>query len=487
VRNGDIIADRFRVVEKAGSGGMGTVYRGVDLTTNAPVAIKVLRRDAELHAERFRREAAVLSRLSHVGIVRHIDHGVEPGSVRYLVQEWINGSTLHARMQRVGLSAPESLIVGTGVAWALAEAHRHGVVHRDIKPTNLMLENGDIERVKVLDFGTARRNDEALNLTLKGSAVGTPGYMAPEQVRGNMTADARADVFALGCVLYECLTGMRAFPGQSELAVRAKIAMSEPPPVRAFCPEAGDNLAELVHRMLAKNPDRRPTDGAETAALLQGVGRVRGSERRRLGQVSRDEETPAPAGGPAPFVQVGDPWTAAPVAHPEAEELALGSGATARELCCVVMASGAQADVATIADAPGAMDEKNRETRSLLAATGGRVEIFADGTVIVSFRGIDDAHGSVRRAAQAALALARVFPGALVAMSSGWRQGEPMSGLETAIDTGSMTLEAAEEGSVAMPAPGGAVQLDQLTARLLSGFSEFEVVSAYGSWFLRVQ
>jgi len=115
---GDLIANRFRIIEKAGSGGMGTVYRGVDLTTNEPVAIKVLRRDAEIHAERFVREAAVLAGLSHAGIVSLIDHGVEPGAVRYLVQEWINGTTLRARMLRVGLTAPESVTVALGVGQA---------------------------------------------------------------------------------------------------------------------------------------------------------------------------------------------------------------------------------------------------------------------------------------------------------------------------------------------------------------------------------
>src|SRR5688572_9964203 len=224
---GDVVANRFRIEEIAGTGGMGTVYRATDLAAGGSVALKTLAGIGERDAARFAREAAVLAELVHPGIVRYIAHGLTAEHEHYIAMEWVEGETLHDRLKRGRMALGEAVVFGRAVAEALAAAHARGVVHRDIKPMNLVLPGGDSARVKVLDFGIARHIHQAGVLTHTGAVVGTPGYMAPEQVRGLTDIDARTDVFSLGCVLYRALTGMPAFGGDQSLAVLAKILVED--------------------------------------------------------------------------------------------------------------------------------------------------------------------------------------------------------------------------------------------------------------------
>src|SRR5262249_44843238 len=159
-----------------------------------------------------------------------------------------------------------SISLAARVADALAAAHARGVVHRDIKPSNLFLPDGDIARVKVLDFGVARMSGGArAEASLTAGRVGTPRYMAPEQARGEKEIDARADVFSLGCVLYACLAGRAAFLGDDEIGVLAKILLEDPPRVREVKPGVPKPVDDLVMRMLSKDPAGRPQDGAALA------------------------------------------------------------------------------------------------------------------------------------------------------------------------------------------------------------------------------
>src|SRR5262249_34890757 len=153
-----------------------------------------------------KREARLLAELRHPAIVRYESHGVTPAGEPYLVMEWLAGETLSERLFRGTLSVEEAVVLGRRVAEAPSAAHERGVLHRDIKPDNLFLSEGMIERVKVVDFGIARTGAAARVVTRTGVLVGTVGYMAPEQVRGELDADARVDVFSLGCVLFEALT-----------------------------------------------------------------------------------------------------------------------------------------------------------------------------------------------------------------------------------------------------------------------------------------
>src|SRR5262249_8006718 len=221
----------------------------------------------------------LLARLDDPGIVRYITHGVEGGS-QYLVMEWVAGETLARRMQASGLTVDESVELTSQAAQALAVAHRHGVVHRDVKPDNFVFVRAPRMRVKLVDFGLARAGGDWPALTRSGVLLGTPGYMAPEQARGQRDIDARADVFALGCVLYECLTGRAAFEGGNQLALRTKILLGEPLPVADFCPEAPMRVVTLVERMLAKDRELRPADAGVVAAELATVAPIGATIRR---------------------------------------------------------------------------------------------------------------------------------------------------------------------------------------------------------------
>src|SRR5688572_8958755 len=284
MRAGELVADRFALERVAGSGGMGTVYRARDRATGAAVALKVVVAVDSLRAERFARESRILAQLSHPGIVRYIAHGTTLGGEAYLVMEWLEGEDLADRLARGPLTVEQAIALAARVADALAAAHTRGVIHRDIKPSNLFLPDGDIARVKVLDFGVARVAGGArLEQSLTAGRVGTPRYMAPEQARGDKEVDARADIFSLGCVLYACLTGRAAFLGEDEIGVLAKILLEDPPRVREVAHGVPRPVDALVMRMLAKDPAARPESGVALAQELAALGTV-GAERSVPGQ-----------------------------------------------------------------------------------------------------------------------------------------------------------------------------------------------------------
>ncbi|WP_437720284.1 protein kinase domain-containing protein [Sorangium sp. So ce861] len=274
---GRLLDGRFEIAEVAGSGGMGTVYRALDRASGAVVAIKLLRNVEPRAQARFAREALALSRMQHPHIVRYATHGVAPTGEPYLAMEWLSGESLADRLSRQRLRVGESVALARAVADALGAAHARGIVHRDIKPSNLFLVEGEPEKVKLLDFGIARLPDATAQLTQTAAAMGTPGYMAPEQVRAEREVlDARADVFSLGCVLFECLTGQRAFRAQHAMALLWKLLLEDPPRARELEPDVPPALDELLARMLAKDPSARPEDGAAVARCLESLGAMEG-------------------------------------------------------------------------------------------------------------------------------------------------------------------------------------------------------------------
>jgi serine/threonine protein kinase len=193
---GAIFADRFVIEAEAGAGGMGRVYSAVDRIGGEIVALKVLSAEDGASVERFSREAQVLSKLSHPGVVRYVDHGVTAEGKRYIAMEWLEGESLSQRLSRQPLTLAESVQVTRRVAEALSEAHRIGIVHRDIKPSNIFVVGGDIARVKLLDFGIARRLRDDVAVTRTGMLVGSWAYMAPEQALGSKDVDARRRFWA---------------------------------------------------------------------------------------------------------------------------------------------------------------------------------------------------------------------------------------------------------------------------------------------------
>ena len=271
----------YEVVALLGSGGMGDVYQARDTRLDRIVALKLLHADLAARSEgrlRFEREARAISALNHPHICTLFDVGEHEG-VDYLVMELVEGDTLAARLRRGALSIADAVEYAAQIADALAAAHRRGLVHRDLKPANVMITAGG---VKLLDFGLAGLRPGAEWLggtnaeapTADGAVLGTVQYMAPEQLQGR-TVDARADVFALGAVLYEMLTGRRAFERESAAQSVAAVLDSDPPLVADMRPDVPRALAWAIDQCLAKDPDRRWESASDLSRYLRGAGSTR--------------------------------------------------------------------------------------------------------------------------------------------------------------------------------------------------------------------
>jgi eukaryotic-like serine/threonine-protein kinase len=267
---GELIAGRYELEELVGSGGMSSVYRAHDRLLERNVALKVLHEqftgDGD-HVERFRREARAVAQLSHPNIVTVIDRG-EQDSRQFIVFEYIPGENLKGLVERTGpLPERDALRLGLQVARGLAFAHGQGLVHRDVKPQNVLLtEEG---RAKVTDFGIARSLDVAGGLTRTGTVMGTSDYIAPEQARG-AHVDELSDVYSLGAVLYELLAGEVPFSGDNFVAVAMRHINEPPPSVRERRPDVSPRLDAAIRRAMAKDPGDRFRSMDELAAELQG-------------------------------------------------------------------------------------------------------------------------------------------------------------------------------------------------------------------------
>jgi predicted Ser/Thr protein kinase len=254
---GEIVAERYELEELVGHGGMSSVYRAHDSLLERYVALKVLHEqynEDDDFVERFKREARLVAQLQHPNIVTVIDRGEQAGR-QYIVFEYIEGENLKELVVRRGrLELREALEIAIEVARALGFAHEHGLVHRDVKPQNVLL-NGD-GRAKVTDFGIARSLDVEQGVTQTGTVLGTSNYIAPEQASGKHV-DQHSDVYSLGVVLYEMLTGQLPFPGESFVAVALKHVNEPPPSVLDVRGDIPIRVAEAVDRALEKDPEER--------------------------------------------------------------------------------------------------------------------------------------------------------------------------------------------------------------------------------------
>jgi serine/threonine protein kinase len=271
---GQTLGGRYRVTSLLGSGGMGAVYRAEHMELRKTVALKVLNQEMASHREaalRFEREAMVSAQIQHPNVVSATDSGRLPDGSLYLVLEYVSGRSLRDLVNAEGrLAPPRALAIGAQIAEALGAAHRAQVVHRDLKPGNVMLltEENNPEFVKVLDFGLARvAGDSAPGepLTRTGSVFGTPEYMSPEQARGEVV-DHRADLYALGVILYELLSGRQPFMAPELVAILIKHIQEAPPPLPADVPVP---IAQYVMSLLDKEPSRRPGDARQVAKALR--------------------------------------------------------------------------------------------------------------------------------------------------------------------------------------------------------------------------
>ena len=254
-----IVDERYLLESEGLRGGMGTVFEARDLKTEEKVALKLLRRPSDAIRHRFEREIRVLAKLQHPGIVRYLNHGTSGDGDLYLVMDWLDGLDLAGYLRCDRLSVEETVILGMRISEALEVAHSNRLIHRDIKPSNLFLVGNDVRRVTLIDFGIVHDSNSGTFLTSTGLTVGTPGYMAPEQILDDLDVDHRADIFSLGCVMYECLTGTHYFSGRNVVAVLAKLT-DEEHDLRPRLYDIGLNtaLADLLSEMLARRPEQRP-------------------------------------------------------------------------------------------------------------------------------------------------------------------------------------------------------------------------------------
>ncbi|WEB44573.1 protein kinase [Streptomyces yunnanensis] len=272
-----MLGSRYELIERLGRGGMGTVHRAIDHRLRRTVAVKLMSPELAHHPEaraRFQREAHAVAALNHPAVATIHDVGVEPdeeGPRPFLVMEYVAGSTLAESLRTAPLPVAQAVTVACQVLDALDHSHQHGIVHRDIKPSNIMLTGPTT--VKVLDFGIAKALAEAATrLTGSGVAPGTPAYLSPEQISG-VEIDHRADLYAMGCLLYELLTGAPPFRADSPFAVMHQHLFTEPVPLTRVRPQIPPAVAAVVARALRKDPAERFEDAAAMrAALTDALG-----------------------------------------------------------------------------------------------------------------------------------------------------------------------------------------------------------------------
>jgi serine/threonine protein kinase len=464
---GEKVAERFHVEAFIGAGGMGAVYRAKDEHTGAVVAIKSL-----LHAdgdnERFARESRLLAELHHPGIVPYVAHGVTVDGERWLAMQWLEGEDLAERLDRSGLDLADALEVIRGAADALAAAHARGVVHRDVKPSNLFLEGGDPSRVRLLDFGFARDAGIA-RATLTGAVLGTPGYMAPEQARGEVGVGPAADVFSLGCVAFECLTATRPFVADHALAVVLRIVLEDAPRPRDRRADIPDDLDALVFEMLSKRAADRPKDAAEVARRLADVGAMPPSIRSRTLHLGAQ---PSLTEGEERLVSLVVAATMRRAPGPEVE--------TALETAATVVTDGHLQSTGG-SDRPPPGVPGNVRVHDALAAWqriarehGAHTDVLADGLLVATLGGHGTAADQAARAARCALAFRAAVPHVPMVLTTGRRDVRTRAVVGVAIDRAVelLRIETARRDSDFIPrvAPAPVVTtvlLDDVSAALL--------------------
>jgi hypothetical protein len=411
---------------------MGSIYRAQDVATGTPVAIKLLK-SIDARPKRFDREVRLLAELEHPSIVRYVAHGFTLDGSPYLAMEWLEGEDLSQLLARKGrLPVDEALSYVRQAAEALAVAHGRGVIHRDIKPSNLFVVTGAETRLKVLDFGVARSILGEISTTA-GALVGTPAYMAPEQARGDDAITPSADVYALGCVLYECLTGRPAFSGKHLMGLLARILVGDTPRLSALRSDLSPALDALVTSLLSRDPEQRPSDGE---ALLERLS--------VLSDHASGTSIAVPAGLPA-------------------------GAAREKSLFCVLMiGSGGQRHACGWEDQS---PDVAWQLRSIAVRHEARVELLRQGSALLVFEAQGAANDLAAKAASCALTLTPLFPETSMAIATGlgFNLSESPSG--EVIDRATALLQ--ENTCAANATLDGGVKVDAVTAGLIE--SRFEL------------
>jgi len=396
---GTIVDQRFTLEAQAGTGGMGEVYQAIDSTNGTRVAIKVLRLNEPEAVVRFKREAEVLAALKHRHIVTPITRGVLSTGEPFLAMEWLEGRDLAARLRSGPLSLEDTLLLARHVASALEVAHAHSIVHRDVKPGNLFLCGDRIDRVKLLDFGIARHMGNGATMTRTGMLLGTPYYMAPEQATSGRNVGPPADLFSLGCVLFECLAGQHPFEGEHPMAVLAKIIFEDAPSIRTYLPNINPAVEAFMARLLEKDLSKRFCSASQVidaldALLLEGVHESSDGTNLPTGGITTDEQ---------------------------------------EVVCAIVVDTQVDhLDPQSAALSPNDTLEKpttEHSSWSSLTTLGFRKETLTNGVIVATLSGIGHATDQAARAARGAMLLRDRFPTAHLALATGKARRDGQRGL----------------------------------------------------------
>jgi len=441
---GFVVEGRFRIEHRASVGGTAKVYRATDVTDGSAIALKVLYGEiADDQSERLEREAELLEQLSHPGIVRYVAHGELTTGTSYLAMEWVEGETLSQRLTRVGLTTRESVDLVKRIAETLAYAHGLGVVHRDIKPANLILRDKELDKVVLIDFGIAKGQGGVSSITQVGAVLGTLGYMAPEQARGVGKMDARTDVFALGALLYKCLTGSPPFDADDPIAVLGKLLYQKAPRVREKRSDVPQSMDDLIARMLSQSPDDRPADAGVVAAELAELGAVE-QGAKIVGVTSKTEAA----------------------MHGEQRLVSL---------IAVAPPGGAEEEPTIVDGQWQGFKSIGRRLRLAVAPFGAQLETLPNGMIVSTLAGRVSATDQAVRAARCAFAMRLAAPRVALVLVTGravLEDGLPMGdAVDRAVEMLRHDGERDTREGVASATSGAAmpVRVDEVTAGLLDG------------------
>ncbi|MGK3982432.1 protein kinase [Sorangium sp. So ce136] len=420
--------DRFMIEARSRSGGMGDIFKGTDQTTGAPVAIKILRAAAsDQERARFAREIAILADLRHPNIVQYIAHGTWLDGRLFFAMEWLDGEDLGQRQRRAPLGLRDSVEVVRRSAAAMAAIHARGVVHRDLKLSNIFLVRGKGTAIKLIDFGVVKLAIPDDCPTERGTIIGTPHFMAPEQARGE-PVDARADVYSLGSVLFRLVTGRNVFETEHAIALLGRLVLEDPPRAQQIRFDVPEALDEVITRAIARDREKRYENGGELARALARVGELSNDPPATDRSASAVRRAAAPEIKPSPASPAGP--------SDERPQVRLATSER-RVVACVLFELGAgplHPDV----------DASLRE----VLGDDARLEPLLSGKM-VAVLGVERSRGDeAMRAARAALTVARSTPGARVSVAVGHAVRGRANLAGEALERAAQQLESAVPGAV---------------------------------------
>jgi hypothetical protein len=432
------------------------VYQAIDRQTGAVVALKVLHVRTATESARFDQEARLLAELSHPGIVRYFDRGTAPHGSPFIAMEWLEGETLEERLSRGSLGPAAVAHLASPVLEALAAAHQRGVVHRDIKPSNVFLVGWKLTDTRILDFGIARRVFDPKRFTRKGSTVGTPLYAAPEQARGRHDVDGRADIFSLGCVLYEALTGEPPFTGDDATEVMQKVCAGMVAPLSSRRPNIPPELERIIHRMLQPDPGARPL----SASALAGEFRALAQRLGDLGEETASSKPPSPLLRPNSISESEERTLCAMLISLARRPVADGTRRAVRDRRLGPHGAFPWQAASKTAEVKDDSPERVAALENAIRALGGEMDRLIDRTLLATAPAVGTAREQAMQIARAALLLREMEPDAKIAIGSG------RAAFMARVPVGRLmdSLPALMQGQQA-----GTIRVDQTTRRLLPG------------------